>query len=152
MAVFKNIQSYWNEYQNFLEDSKHTTSIEVAIGELKQQIEEERVKMKEEMEMEQDRSKLSMPRFETIEEKKQRLKQEQEMKEFGEVAVSFRLSQLNPQFKFYFGDSEESLSTPAPELLAEWISSMKPSSRVKKAVHYELQQNDKTNSKSSIKS
>lgn len=140
-AVFKNIQSYWNEYQNFLDDSNNVTSIEAAIGELKKQIEEERVRMKE-MEnteqIEQERSKLSMPRFETIEEKKQRLKREQETKEFGEVAVSFRLSQLNPNFKFYFNDNG---STSAPELASEWISTLKSTSKVRKTVHYEQYSN-----------
>lgn len=41
---------------------------------------------------EEERKKLSMPRFETAAEKEERVKKEMELTKFGEVAIAFRLS------------------------------------------------------------
>ena len=101
---------------------------------MKLEITNQRVKMREEreqMKKEEERNKLSMPRFETIAEKKIRLKHEQELKEFGEVAVSFRLSHINPQFTYFFNNT-----TRTEE--CDRISDLSVTKK-KKTVHYGIE-------------
>ena len=102
---------------------------------MKENITAERLKLKlenDQMRMEEERNKLSMPRFETMEEKQLRLQKEQELKEFGEVAVSFRLSHLNPQFTYFLDDR---LTQPTATH-ADNNNHLQPNKK-KKTVHYE---------------
>ena len=100
--MFKHLQYLWNDYQNFIQCHKHK-KIETALKQLEVEIREQRDKIKQNeklMKLEEERMKLATPRFETIEEKKARIVQMQELKEFGEVAVSFRLSTPNPEYLY----------------------------------------------------
>ena len=51
--------------------------------------------------LEEERKRSSVLHFETEEERKARFMKEKELKEFGEVAVSFRLSSPRPDYTYY---------------------------------------------------
>ena len=50
--------------------------------------------------LEEEQKRSSVLHFETEEERKVRLKKERELKEFGEVAISFRLSSPRPDYTY----------------------------------------------------
>ncbi len=136
--IFRNLQGLWNEYQNFIQDNDKGGSIEAAIKGMELKIATARIEMREEKEqlkMEEERNKQSMPRFETMEEKRLRLKREEEEKEFGEVAVTFRLSRLNPQFTYFLSDAERPARTTHNSTTSENSVS---SNKKRKTVHYDL--------------
>ena len=122
--------------------------MEEAIGELEEQISEARIRNKEETDRaraEEERNKQSLPRFETLQEKSTRLKHERELREFGEVAISFRLSHLNPKYTYFLNGegSRNNTSTVAAgttglELQQRGTESCAASisSKKRKTVHY----------------
>ena len=101
-TVFRLLLGYWQEYQSFSSD--HTEQeLFAAIDQLKREIEAQRNSVRQQeilMKREEDEKKQSVMRFETEVERKSRLAHERERREFGDVAVEFRLSCPQPQFDY----------------------------------------------------
>ena len=142
--MFKQLQSSWNEFQNYIQ-AHSNRSVEGALHDLQLHITEQRQKMKEQTELlkkEEERNKLSLPRFETLEEKKARLQHEKELIEFGDIAVSFRLSHMNPQYTYFISDGIDTCP------LKENIKKTRKQAEIKKGkVHFVKQSaQEKSNS------
>lgn len=101
-TVFRLLLGYWQDFQSF-SGNRTEQELFVAISQLKKEIEAQRNSVKQQeiqMKMEEDERKQSVMRFETETERRSRLAHERERKEFGEVAVEFRLSCPQPQFDY----------------------------------------------------
>ncbi len=102
--MFKQLYLQWQGYQNFISGYSAVSEIDQALSDLSGQIKhlQSTAKFREAHEkMEEERKKVSVPRFETLQEKIERKKREKELAEFGEAAVAFRLSTPNPSYKYY---------------------------------------------------
>ena len=101
-TVFRLLLGYWQDFQSFSGD-RTEQELFVAISQLKKEIVAQRNSVRQQemqMKMEEDVKKQSVMRFETEAERKSRLAHERERREFGEVAVEFRLSCPQPQFDY----------------------------------------------------
>ena len=103
-AVFKHLYYQWQDYQNFTsgcnkeEIDSAITKFETQMRQLQAATRDANFRTKQE----EERKKLSMPRFETAAEKEERMKKEVELAKFGEVAIAFRLSSPDPHSYTYY--------------------------------------------------
>ena len=93
-AVFKHLYYHWQDYQNFT-SGYNEEEIDSAISKFETQMRQLQAATRDanfQSKQEEERKKLSMPRFETAAEREERVKKEMELTKFGEVAIAFRLS------------------------------------------------------------
>lgn len=103
-AVFKHLYYQWQDYQNFTSGC-NKEEIDTALTKFESQMRQLQVATRDanfQTKQEEERKKLSMPRFETAAEKEERVKKEVELAKFGEVAIAFRLSSPDPNSYTYY--------------------------------------------------
>ena len=102
-TVFKYLLQQWQDYQNFA-GGFNDAEVGVALDKLSSRMHQLHSSSDDKEAHEnltEERKKLAMPRFETLQEREDRLRREKERAEFGDVSVAFRLSTPNPGYTYY---------------------------------------------------